>query len=158
MKLTQSKPMLWAIVLALLASTQFTSAFYDPTVQRWINRDPLGEQGGANLYGHVGNDPLNRVDSFGLKDWEHLIDVLEETIEKGLPGGEFVAALRVFGACNNIGLALAYAKQKYDDCMADAILGDAKKNCEAEKKCKDKWDKKIDTLQRIYDKNCKKKK
>lgn len=41
--------------------------FYDPLTQRWINRDPLGEAGGMNLYGFVHNGPLDRVDPFGDK-------------------------------------------------------------------------------------------
>ncbi len=39
---------------------------YDPTLQRWIQRDPIGELGGLNLYGFVGNNPLGYVDPFGL--------------------------------------------------------------------------------------------
>jgi RHS repeat-associated protein len=39
--------------------------FYDPNLQRWINRDPIGELGGINLYGFVGNDPLNLIDPDG---------------------------------------------------------------------------------------------
>ena len=31
-----------------------------------MNRDPLGEAGGINLYGFVGNDPVNFVDPTGL--------------------------------------------------------------------------------------------
>jgi hypothetical protein len=31
--------------LAFVAATQVASAFYDPSVGRWINRDPLGERG-----------------------------------------------------------------------------------------------------------------
>ncbi len=41
--------------------------FYDPTLQRWLNQDPLGEGGGINLYGFVGNSPLNAVDPLGLQ-------------------------------------------------------------------------------------------
>jgi len=41
---------------------------YDPNLQRFINRDPIDEFGGINLYGFVGNDPLGRVDLWGLKD------------------------------------------------------------------------------------------
>ncbi len=39
---------------------------YDPSLQRWTQRDPIGEMGGINLYGFVGNDPANQVDPFGL--------------------------------------------------------------------------------------------
>ena len=40
--------------------------FYSPSMGRWINRDPLGEEGGVNLYGFVGNNPVNSVDIYGL--------------------------------------------------------------------------------------------
>ncbi|MBI4659580.1 MAG: hypothetical protein HY735_12135 [Verrucomicrobia bacterium] len=40
--------------------------FYDPNLQRWVTRDPLGEAGGINLYQFVGNDPVNNVDPWGL--------------------------------------------------------------------------------------------
>ena len=39
--------------------------FYNPAIERWINRDPLGEDGGINLYGFVQNDPVNGVDPWG---------------------------------------------------------------------------------------------
>ncbi len=40
--------------------------FYDPNLQRWINRDPVEEEGGNNLYGFVGNDPISSADPVGL--------------------------------------------------------------------------------------------
>ncbi|MBI3851786.1 MAG: RHS repeat-associated core domain-containing protein [Verrucomicrobia bacterium] len=36
----------------------FGRRFYDPNLQRWINRDPIAEKGGANLYAYVGNNPI----------------------------------------------------------------------------------------------------
>ena len=39
---------------------------YDAGKGRWPNRDPIEELGGLNLYGMVGNNPLNRIDAFGL--------------------------------------------------------------------------------------------
>jgi len=40
--------------------------FYSPAIERWMNRDPLGEAGGINLYGFVQNDPVNFIDPSGL--------------------------------------------------------------------------------------------
>jgi RHS repeat-associated protein len=55
---------------------------YEPDSQRWLNGDPVGELGfesvrsghalpvvlGANLYAFVRNDPIRRIDLFGLAD------------------------------------------------------------------------------------------
>ncbi len=41
--------------------------YYSPGMGRWLNRDPIGERGGLNLYGFVGNDPVNRWDYLGLE-------------------------------------------------------------------------------------------
>ncbi len=41
--------------------------FYVPLLGRWINRDPIREKGGPNLYKFVGNRPTGWVDAFGLK-------------------------------------------------------------------------------------------
>jgi RHS repeat-associated protein len=40
--------------------------FYDPQTQRWVNRDPIAEAGGSNLYRFVRNDPRRYVDPLGL--------------------------------------------------------------------------------------------
>jgi RHS repeat-associated protein len=40
--------------------------FDDPYLQRWLSRDPLGEQGGHNLYGFVSNNPVSKSDASGL--------------------------------------------------------------------------------------------
>jgi uncharacterized protein RhaS with RHS repeats len=39
---------------------------YDPNLGRWINRDPIEESGGINLFGYVNNNPINFIDPFGL--------------------------------------------------------------------------------------------
>ena len=40
--------------------------FYDPNLQRWLNRDPIEKQGGVNHYRFVKNEPINNVDPLGL--------------------------------------------------------------------------------------------
>jgi RHS repeat-associated core domain len=39
--------------------------YYNASTGRWPNRDPIAERGGLNLYGMVGNDPLNKTDYLG---------------------------------------------------------------------------------------------
>jgi len=39
---------------------------YDPNTAKWLSRDPIGENGGLNLYGYVFNDPIDWIDVFGL--------------------------------------------------------------------------------------------
>ncbi len=40
--------------------------YYSPRFARWINRDPIGEEGGINLYAMVGNNAVNKWDYLGL--------------------------------------------------------------------------------------------
>lgn len=44
--------------------------YYSPDMGRWISRDPLEEQGGLNLYGFVNNDPVNKWDLWGMKNYK----------------------------------------------------------------------------------------
>ena len=43
---------------------------YDQELGRWLSADPLGEAGGMNLYGYVGNNPISFVDPMGLSYWD----------------------------------------------------------------------------------------
>jgi RHS repeat-associated protein len=43
----------------------FGYRFYSPGLGRWINRDPIEEDGGLNLYAAFANDPVNKWDEYG---------------------------------------------------------------------------------------------
>ena len=42
-----------------------THRYYDPSAGRWITRDPIGYEGGVNLYGYCGNQPVQGIDPSG---------------------------------------------------------------------------------------------
>ena len=41
--------------------------YYEPLTGRWLNRDPIEEEGGVNLYAFVRNNGVGRVDLLGLQ-------------------------------------------------------------------------------------------
>jgi hypothetical protein len=47
--------------------TDYLYRWYDPVTGRWPSRDPIGERGGFNLYGFVGNDGVNKWDYLGTE-------------------------------------------------------------------------------------------
>lgn len=44
----------------------FRARWYDPVSGRWLSKDPIGLEGGLNLYAFCGEDPVNFVDPWGL--------------------------------------------------------------------------------------------
>lgn len=44
----------------------FGRRYYDPSTGRWVTPDPIGREGGPNLFAYVLNSPLSHYDSYGL--------------------------------------------------------------------------------------------
>jgi hypothetical protein len=75
-------------------------------VSVWQSKDPIGERGGVNLYGLVGNDGVSRSDYLGLilipPIWDIPVPpgIFEALFEKhiNLPG-QVLVTFRVWGKC-----------------------------------------------------------
>jgi len=94
--------------------------FYDPILQRWLNRDPLGEPGfelvkghepdllrdGPNLYAFVRNNSVNRIDPFGLATQDK-IDEIKKAIALAQQIREILAAAQSGKGCACLDTATA---------------------------------------------------
>jgi RHS repeat-associated protein len=92
----------------------FGRRYYDPMLQRFLNRDPMQQQGGLNLYAYCGNNPVSLIDILGLCDqstwdlfWQNIYDNgLQNTVEyaKGLGLDALSLALMDYQLQSNPGL------------------------------------------------------
>ena len=41
-------------------------------MERWLNRDPIGTDGGLNIYGYANQNPLRYIDPYGLSKFDKL--------------------------------------------------------------------------------------
>ena len=44
----------------------YRNRYYSPGLRRFVEPDPIGFEGGMNLYAYVGNDPGNYLDPWGF--------------------------------------------------------------------------------------------
>jgi RHS repeat-associated protein len=62
-------------LLTELGMYYYKARFYSPTLGRFMQTDPVGYDGGINLYAYVGNDPIDRTDPLGT-DWGDRLNVV----------------------------------------------------------------------------------
>jgi RHS repeat-associated protein len=64
----------------------FRARYYDPRIGRFISEDPIGFDGGQNLYAFANNNPVNVTDPLGLKGnpeyCRKLLETINNIIEK----------------------------------------------------------------------------
>jgi len=89
--------------------------FYRPDLGRWLNRDPIEEDGGENLYAFCVNNPILYFDVFGESFWGYFVDAAKTlsgalTMAAGFTLGVTVGWTGV-GAAGAVGLIAIGADQ-----------------------------------------------
>ena len=62
--------------------------FYNPYLGRWLNRDPIEEEGGLNVYGMVNNCPVSYYDFLGLAEGSFEVGSFRDSPSKHGPNGK----------------------------------------------------------------------
>ncbi len=73
---------------------------YDANPGRWLNRDPMRETGGLNLYAYVGNNSINLIDPTGQGE-------IPPPHPGGPPGCHLSPQIYWYGAGEGVGFAIA---------------------------------------------------
>jgi RHS repeat-associated protein len=58
--------------------------YYSAELGRWLNREPIRERGGMNLYGMLGNGIINSNDSLGLLNWDNQTPIAFKKLQTAL--------------------------------------------------------------------------
>ena len=104
----------------------FGARWYSPTLRRWLNRDPLGEDGGLNLYVFCENDPVNKYDPNGCIPLDTIWDLAN--IVYDICVGDDVAL-----AADTAALLIPYVPAGTTKLVKAARLSNVRKVCPAAK-------------------------
>ncbi len=88
----------------------YRARYYNPSLQRFISEDPLGQQGGINVYAYAFNDPVDLTDPFGLcgTPWDRVKLGLKGAGQLLVAGGKIVEGVAGIAAAPETGgLSLA---------------------------------------------------
>lgn len=116
--------------------------FYDPTVGRFIAEDPIGIEGGANLFAYAGNDPINQRDPTGAMSCERTWQQ-RATISRPYPGTDIEEIIVVGGwvtTCNPDGIPDGGSSNTYASDTPSKAGGQAQAGSVPGKvDCKEEW-------------------
>ena len=82
------------------ALAYYNYRFYNPAEGRWINRDPIAEQGGWNSYSFVGNNPIDSFDINGQNAMARAVPFAAgaAAVDGLLPIGDVIGAIVIVSA------------------------------------------------------------
>ncbi|MFC0130803.1 RHS repeat-associated core domain-containing protein, partial [Ralstonia solanacearum] len=114
------------------ASGMYLTLFraYDPSTGRWVSRDPIGEQGGFNLYAYVGGNPVSYIDPAGQTRLD--INSAINAAKQMQPSWKFPSAVETWGQEGKAGKhswwdSTISVDSRYLECLDDgdasALLG-----------------------------------
>lgn len=94
--------------------------YYSPRLGRWVNRDPIEEQDGANVYTYIENAPPYFVDPMGREHWH-----------PGLPGPHGEPKTKTYAEkyADDCYAILAGVCSKYPCCNGEKCMAQARKIC-----------------------------
>jgi len=118
--------------------------YYDPKTGRWPSRDPIGEDGGINLYEIIWNNPVNDADILGLESKRACTSLIRaghgwhtpgNPVEDGFPKpdkveiGDRCTAVSCFsGNINDRYISVDYPDERFNDPYTPDFLDDGKGN------------------------------
>ena len=95
----------------------FRARWYDPAAGRWLSKDPIGLEGGLNLYEAFGNNPVNYIDPEGYYAAVASVSAFVPTM--GSIVGNAVSVSAGFGVVVGFGIASYHAGSKLNQLLDD---------------------------------------